>query len=384
MRSPRKARNRRLMVSLTDPAPDAPRRVFTRSPPPWAPWPTAAAVGALLFLYYWRVIEHRWYTSPFLFDFGWFNDLVSGRTLALDNPQAVGPFPFYTAHVSPILAGFSLLSRLLHLQGVQPLALTLSLGFAGAGAMTTVIVERFLRPTGGVLALIGGGVAGVVYGVSGLMRAIADYPHFEILYPPLALLTLHLLFQGRSRWAWAPFAACLLIREDAGLHLATILVAYLALAAIDERGPPARLRELAPILATALAYPVAAILWQRSAWPDSSTFASIYAGPQPLHHLRPGLYSGRIKALVLERPWTPLTLAASLCPLVLPWRWTLLTGAVAALPWLVLNLSAYASAAGGLTLYYGFPFLVTALAPLIVASAAATPSREERRDVVAL
>ena len=350
----------------------------------WAPAIAACAVGAVLFVYYWRAIEHRWYTNAFLLDFGWFNDLASGRSLALDSPQAVGSFPYYAVHVSPVLAIFGGMSRLLHLHGVQPIALMLSLAFAGVGAMATAIVERFLRPGGAALAVAGGVVAGLLYGVSGLSRAIADYPHIEILYPALGLLTLHLLFQRRLRWAWAALALCLITREDAGLHLATILTAYLVLAALDERDVPARLRELAPFLAAALIYPVLAILWQRTSWPDMSTFAAIYAGPQPFHHITPALYGARVGALIGERPWVPLTLAASLCTVVLPWRWTALTGIAASAPWLLLNLSAYVTSAGGLMLYYGFPFLVTALAPLIIAAAAPPPVRERGRDVVPL
>ena len=56
------------------------------------------------------------------------------------------------------------------------------------------------------------------------------------------------------------FALCLLVREDAGLHLACILGAYLVLAAIKERGIPERARDLAPFLVAGLAYPVFALL----------------------------------------------------------------------------------------------------------------------------
>jgi hypothetical protein len=368
---------------------DAPTDASEGPAPPtalhrWAAAAAAVAVGVALYAYYWRVFAHSWYAGPVLYDYGWFNDLVSGRTLNLASPTVIGDFPFYAVHVSPLLSVFAWVSRTFGLHGPQPLALPLSLAFAGAGAMTTLIVARFLRPLGWWAAAGLGLAAGLAYGLSGIMRGIADYPHIEILFVPLALLTLQLIFQRRRLAAWAALAVCLLTREDAGLHLATVLGAYLVLATLDERGLPQRLRQIAPYLGVALLYPALAILWQRTSWPDMSTFSAIYAGPQPFKHITPDLYAHRIGFLFGEAQWLPLTLAAMLCTLALHRRWTALTGLVACAPWVLLNLSAFSDAAGALRLYYGFPLLVAALAPLIVADAAQPPAQEDRLDVVAL
>jgi hypothetical protein len=347
----------------------------------------ACGLGTLAFLYYARAFHNLWFaTGPYLFDFGWFNVLIDGTRFDLHNPTSVGDYSYAAIHVAPVLILFSALSRLLGLTDGQPIILMLSLGFAGATAMAFVVLERFLRPLGALPALGGGAVGAAVYAVSGVMRSTADYPHIEILYVPLALLTLHLLFQGRTRAAWAALAACLITREDAGLHLACILGAYLVLAALEERGAPARLGALAGPLAACLIYPALAILWQRTAYPDASTFAQIYAGTPPFRHLTPHLITERLRALAGVRAWLGLTLLSAASGLVWLPRWTALTGLVAAAPWFCLNLVAKSEAAGGLMLYYGFPFLVTALAPFIVLAArpARRLTREDRLDVVAL
>ena len=360
--------------------------------PVFRPWPyhawivagVALAVGAGAYAYYANAMVHRWYSAAFILDFGWFNDLVSGRTLALQNPRGINSLSFHSTHVSPILSIFAGLSRLLRLSGPQPIVMTLSVGFGGAAAMAFVVLERFLRPAGMIAALAGGALGAAVYAISGVMRATADYPHIEILYVPLALLTLHLLFQRKFRWAWAAFVFCLLEREDAGLHLGCILGAYLVLAAIDERGVPTRLRELAPFVAVCLIYPMLAVAWQQTLSESTSTFQAIYAGSPPYRHVTGALMAERFGVLAGAGSWVSLTIVAALCVAPFQRRWTALTGLAAAMPWFLLNLSAHSSAAGQFRLYYAFPFLVTALAPFVVMAAAPPPPREDPLDVVAL
>ncbi len=341
----------------------------------------ALAIGALPFVYYWGAVIHRWYTSAFLMDFGWFNYLVSGQPGSLQDPSAMDTLPYFATHVALLLPVFGAMSKLLGLTGAQPMALMLGVGFGGAAVMAFVVMEWFLRPAGAILAIAAAAVAATVYAFSAVPRAIVDYPHMEILYVPLALLTLHLLFKRRFRWAWAALAVCLVEREDSGLHLACILGAYLVLATFEERTPPNRLRELAPYLGVCLAYPFLVILWQRTHWPDHSTFAAIYTGSPPYQHLTRALVAEHLEGLAGTRIWVTLTLATTLVLVPIYFRWTVLVGLVASLPWLALNLTAHSPNAGGLFAYYGFPFLVTALAPFIV-SAAPAPEREERPGAI--
>lgn len=344
----------------------------------------AIGLGAASFVYYAQILEHRWYVGAFLMDFGWFNYLASGQSATLQDPSGMDAWSYFSVHVSPLLLGFATLSRLIGLTGPQPIVLMLSTAFGGSAAMALVILERLLRPSGSVLAIALGASGAVVYAVSGVMRSVADYPHIELLYVPLALLMLHLLFRRRFLGAWAALAFCLMAREDSGLHLACILGAYLVLSAFDERAAPARLREIAPFLAVCLLYPAAVIVWQRTAYPGSSTFTAIYTGDPPYRHFTPALMAHRAALLVSARAWISFTVLAALCVLPFQRRWVALTGFIAALPWFLLNISAFSVAAGELQLYYGFPFLVTALAPLIVVGAAAPPPRQDRLDVVPL
>jgi hypothetical protein len=324
-------------------------------------------IFASSFLYYVDIIHYIYYNGgPYLYDMGWLNYIVGGHHFALENPSAIGVPNFFYVHMSRLLILFSGASALLGLKSDQPLEFMLGVGFAGSAVAAMIVVHKFLLASGKTKALLLGLVFTLAYSLSGIMRSIASYPHFEILYVALAPIALYLMFQRNMRAAWVVFLLCLSVREDAGLHIACILTAYLVLAAIEERGAPERLRDLSPFLAAALVYPVVAIGCQRAFFPSQSTFSMIYSGVPAYAHLTGALVAQRFMDIVQHQTYVPLTLAAALSVALVQWRWVALAGIAACVPWFLLNITAVSSAAGSLGSYYPFPFLVLALVPFIV------------------
>ena len=323
----------------------------------------AAVVGA----YYYNILQNGYYLGgPYLYDTELFNYIVGPGGQGLKMPPVINMPSFFYVHVSPILLPFSAVSAVLGLRDLQPLELVLILGFSGAAVAAFVAVQYYLRPLGAAIALPLAALFALAFGLCGVMRTTAGYPHFEVLYVAPAVAALLLIFQRRLRWAWLAFVLTLFVREDAGLHMACILGAYLVLAAIAERGVPARTMDLLPFLAAALIYPMV-VLWAQSAFlPIQSNFARIYSGAPAYAHLTGALLRHRADALLHDQPQVLLLLAAGLVPFLLRPKWTALVGIVASAPWFLASVTAISETAGTLSLYYAFPFLVTCLAPYIV------------------
>jgi hypothetical protein len=159
--------------------------------------------------------------------------------------------------------------------------------------------------------------------------------------------------------------ATLFAREDAGLHMACVLGAYLVLAAIAERGVPARAADIAPFLAAAILYPAFVLLAQNALLPIGNNFGRIYSGVPPYAHLTAGLLTQRAHTL-LQQPAPLLLLVASAAPFLLRPRWTALTGLLAAIPWFAVSVTAVSDIAGSLSAYYAFPFLILPIVPFVI------------------
>jgi hypothetical protein len=325
-----------------------------------------ALVTIAVGVFYYRQFEATWYTAgPYLYDTGLFNFLVGPESMNLSLPSAINIPSFYYVHIAPLLVPFGSISEALGLKGPQPLEMVLIIGFAGAAAAAFIAVRHYLRDLGLALSILLAAAFALAYAVSGVMASTQSYPHTEILYVPLAILALMLIFHRHKRWAWAVFIMCLLEREDSGLHMACILGAYLFLSAIAERGVPERTRDLTPFIAAGLIYPAVVIFAQGALLPIHSNFARIYSGSPPYAHLSAELLSSRLHLLV-QHPQVLLTLAACLAVFVMRPRLTALTGILAAVPWFLVSVTAVADAPGTFTLYYAFPFLVLPVAPFIV------------------
>ena len=318
-------------------------------------------------VYYYKILEHDYYSAgAYLYDTELFNYIVGPNGRGLRMPPVINMPNFFYVHISPILLPFSAVSSILGLRYLQPLEIVLILGFSGAAAAAFVVVQYYLRPLGQVLSLSLGALFALAFALCGTMRSTAGYPHIEILYVAPAVAALLLMFHRKMRWAWLAFMVTLFVREDAGLHMACILGAYLFLAAIAERGVPARTRDLTPFLLAGLAYPALVLTAQTRLLPIHSNFARIYSGTPPYAHLTKALLEHRAQSLIHDQPHVLLLLASCLVPFILRPRWTALTGIVAAIPWFLVSVTAIAETAGTLSLYYAFPFLVLPLVPYVV------------------
>lgn len=334
-------------------------------------------IAAVVGIYYYQTFQHSYYVlGPYLYDTELFNYIVGPKSAWLQLPPVIAMPNFFYVHISPILLPFSTISSMLGLRDMQPLEMVLILGFSGAAVAAFLVVQYYLRSLGSILSMALGAVFALAFAFCGTMQSTASYPHIEILYVAPAVISLLLIFHRHLRWAWVAFLATLFVREDTGLHIACILGAYLVLAAIGERGVPARTKDVLPFLLAGLAYPALVLLIQNAflALPEQSNFTRIYSGTPAYAHLTADFMAHRFNLMLTRHPHSLLLLAASLIPFALRPRWIALTGFVAAIPWFVVSVTAHSEAAGAFMLYYAFPFLVLPLVPYVVT--AKLPSTE--------
>jgi hypothetical protein len=332
---------------------------------------TVVVFSAPYGLFYRLVLYHFYVRGSFLLDTGLLGSLMWHNTFALGMPASLGGQSFYAIHVVPLLSLVSAISFMLPVTMPQMLA-----GFIGVShgllalAMFWLLVEGHGMDRGWSLGLAA--LASTAFAFNGLALAIARYPHFEIF--GVACLLLFFAALVLERWAIAivSLLLALVTREDFGLHAFGFLTVWLAVNWLRDgsktqiAGPNAR---LAGFAAVALIYSTVALLSQRWAFPNSSSFVRIYLGEPAFSHVSWSLLAMHGFGWIMIHSAILLPGAA-----VLVWAERtrdpfIVAGYAACIPWTCLHLFAVSDYAGWMVGYYAFPFLIAMAWPLLAHAA---------------
>ncbi len=302
-----------------------------------------------------------------LLDAGWFAWLGANALIwPIPNPPVFGG-AYLAIHFSPI---FFVLAWLHGAVPTMPapvyFALTQGAWFGLLGLATGLcvlpgLISRWLP--GLLLALVTAG--------NGVTLATVGFPHFEIAIPALLLLTLALREAGpvsRIRWLWpVPLLLLLTIREDAGLHAATILGCLAAWRVIRAGRVRAGVPDLVLAVACALASGAELGLQKFGVPGGGASLAGTYLGTPWLAHVNRAFVAERVHYLFKDRSyvWVPLLLLAGAAAATRDLR--LLVGAVACLPWLAVSFVAVSAQAGEMWDYYSFPLMIGLCWPMLAA-----------------
>lgn len=291
-----------------------------------------------------------------MWDSGWFAHLaVNG----LRNPPAIGGI-FLTDHMSLV---FVLLS-LVH--GLTP-ATTAPVFFAASQGLWFGVIglaaSLCLRPIVGARFAVPLAVLGALNGIS---LATIGFPHIEIAIPALVLLMLALWARGQVRAAWCVLPLLLTIREDAGLHLATV---FALVALWTWRVAGWRAARPAAAMAACGLLAAAAIMGVQHVWFTAPTdqLHETYLGSPMLAHVNWHFLGNRIYRLGQNRSYIYLPFLLTLAAAARRRDLLLAIGPLAGLPWLGLALVARSSQAGELMSYYGFPLMIGLCWPMVAA-----------------
>ena len=328
-------------------------------------WVAAGMVAGMAFWFNNNYVLHHFLRGPYMNDTGAVAGMVYHPTLDLQWPIAAEQqVSFYPSHVAPLLYLLGLPSYLL--PDILPVfyAKFIGLMYALLGLAGTLAAEPLTRKWGwrGPLAA---GLAGLGLAFSGISLGAIQFPHYELYYAGLAVLFFALLMRGQSRWATVPFGLALLVREDAGLHLFGIL-ALLFLGASATASLRSWRKLFGGYALAALSYAVVVIALQKTFFHGDDSLGRIYLGSPAFAHWSVALVTKRLGIYLSARkyvfaPWLLLLGLAAVRR-----SWLLAIGAVAVVPWIILNLLAKWDLAGEFSIYYPFPLLVTLIWPILI------------------
>ena len=190
-------------------------------------WLGLALVVAITFYCQQNVVLNQFYHQGALtFDNGLFSSLIWRNNWLLYYADGISHdqnSSFYRTHISPFLLSPSAISYLLPLSMAQFYAAFIASMFALLAAIMYGLLNILFCVRLSYAALLALGFAS-----SGLIADSLWLPHYEFFIPAFILLFLTCLATGQNKASWIFFSLSLSVREDAGLHIACLLLTIMA------------------------------------------------------------------------------------------------------------------------------------------------------------
>jgi hypothetical protein len=207
---------------------------------------------------------------------------------------------------------------------------------------------------------LGLAVVAILFAFNGVVVQALWVEHFEYAIPACIILFLVEFKRGNLRWALIWLVLLLSVREDAGFHLAGVLILLAVLDWWRARTFAAAKADLA-FAAAATAYSVMA-WWMashlRALCGGHTQFRAVYTGIPAYAHLSWQLLGERAFAILRDSLYLPLSAVVTLAWALYRRNLYLLVGFAAFIPWFLLSWTAASAGAGMLEGYYAFPFMV--------------------------
>lgn len=318
--------------------------------------------------------NHFYSRGPYLLDASWLASIAYHAGLVPTNPDAIQVSrSFFDIHVSPLISLLSTLSAATDMgmvrwyqltQGTMYAAMVLApCGFGVYWLHRTSTRRQMVGSMGLCLAVL------LATTFSGQVLMCWAYPHFEIMIPVLVNLALVAWASGHRTIAAVCVAAAAGVREDGGLQAALgffSVASWLWLRACrtGDAGPTRSDARMALQLAVlGLALGVAAIIAQNLFFDAQGLLRTQYIGNPAFSHLTPETLLRRAFYFFQNCRfiWYPLVLSMALALVVrssIP-----VVGWMAYAPWLLFNLLAAADSKAELSVYIGFPFIISMFMP---------------------
>lgn len=345
--------------------------------------------GLLPFLLAWgfasTYVLHHFYTLGGMRDSLWFAGLAHHGDLAMSDPPSVAFMPrasFFHTHFSPLFYIPSALSQLSSMPPASWYALWYGLVHALLAWCFWLLVAPLAQVAYPTAGRVFAAVLALLFALNGNAMMAMQMPHYELLAPALLIGVMALLARSRGHAAMTLLCLAVLVREDAGLHAAALLIPAAVWRLTRPQGQAASQldRQLLKLGLVALLGATACLAIQKMGWGDNGMLMRNYLGQPPLAHLTAEVWHARWQIFVAERSylWLPFVLA---CLWALLERQPLLVwGFVAYLPWQALQFVAKEEVMGTLSWYYAFPAIASLAWPIMAQrlSGPYAPARSRR------
>jgi hypothetical protein len=193
---------------------------------------------------------------------------------------------------------------------------------------------------------------------NGVGLGLIGFPHIEIAIPALILLFFTLYFRGYRYSSYFAFISLLLIREDAGFHLFSILSLVLILYFFITKSIRELPKDLIIILILSLVASISMIFIQKSFFAGDNALERIYLGTPHFAHLSYDFIYERLKSFIYNREYIYIPMLLMI-PLSIWSRNPFLPlPLISTLPWFILSIIAINPMPHSFTNYYAFPFII--------------------------
>jgi hypothetical protein len=351
-------------------------------------WSLVFAAVPFVFQYTY-VLNTFYHFGAVYFDAGFFANLLWHNDWLLSCPQVAADYPYLGMHFSPFLVLINGLSYIMPTHMVEFYAAFMACIYASlaAGMCYALLLCAQPKTYWSVAAL---GALAIGFSFNGVVMQGVWMPHFEYAIPAGIFLFLLLYKTDSPDAATLFFVLTLLMREDAGLHMAGVLV--LLMGARSLQAGRAKVTK-AEVVFTVVAFTYSLFAWWmtqriRAAYGvgGGNVFEVTYSGSPAYAHLSMQLVFNRAAHILRDAPylWTGVLISLA---------WTLkrknpywIIGFAAFIPWFILNWTAYNPNTGVLYAYYAFPFVLAMGWPpiAIVWQYGNKPPRAAVRDALAM
>lgn len=320
-------------------------------------------------LHYNYVLNAFYHFGAPYFDAGLFANLLWHNSWEMINPSMRGDFSYLGIHFSPFLVIVAQLSHYIPAYTVEFFAGFMGIVYAASGVALFIVFMRHFPGAGflktALIAVISVGLA-----FNGNIMVGMWMPHFEYLIPTGIFLTLYCLHLNNLIPAWCFLIFTLSLREDAGLHLILFLGLLLVMKIYETRSLHS-IRKYLPFFLASLGYSVFAF-WAVSYVRDlyevqeASVFRLIYSGTgTPYAHLTVSLIGSRLLQIAGVHLYLVTSLLVSIAYAIYRRDIYLVLGMLGIVPWFLLNVTAANGNTGYFYAYYGFPFVVALVWPML-------------------
>jgi len=313
------------------------------------------------------IVKHFLADGPFVLDSGWFAYLLSMSSWDMKNPPFIGESSYFSTHISPTFVVSSFVANALQLKPFVALAGWQIITCIAMSFTAYLFLQKRLFTEHDRMQNFRTAVVVAFLPLSGLSISILRYPHTEAMGISLGFLSLALVLSHQQVWqffSWLILLLALGVREDVGFHLFGLSMTFLCLSVL-RKNPPQQWKRILTFAIVSFVYSVVVINIQKLFHAEYSAFSRIYSGSPAWAHVNLEFVWDRIKYAFLYRGHWAWPLIATLIFALLRRNILLLTPVLAVIPWLCLNLFAFAEQAGSLVAYYAYPMLSIFSWPLL-------------------
>ncbi len=309
------------------------------------------------------VLRHFYVLGGFWSDSGAIASLLWHNNWQLELLSVNTPLPFWQIHISPIFVPITWISWVVPLSEIQYFALFCGISFAmTAVAVYWLLVTSYQMRQG--WTLLGAIFVSLLFAYNGMALASARNPHFEMFIIGAGMLFLVALVRKNYHLATLFFCLCIMTREDAGLHVAAMLVIFLAIQKM-QAVPLRRHAAIIWFILSGVFYSFTVIALQKYFSDGYNVMGHVYLGSPPFSHVTWRGILDHIDFYIVARRYVFLPVFFTLFWAARRQNLVIAAGYISVLPWTLLSLLAFSPWAYTLSGYYCFPFIFAMFWPLV-------------------